>query len=565
MGPGLVIAHERTRRTWLAVALTLIAISAPCVAWYVVGSAATAREASALRERPLQRGQEIARALADRLLGRLEAMRDAESQRPSYHFQASYHDPTSTCQCASRTPSPLASGPRDPFVELYFEIDGARALQVPVLEDEGDDLLTPPDRLQNAHERRQALVPYTDQLIDMAHGRVGDAELASSSSRGSGLATTTLPRAPARDLLVPEPEPFQWHGLDAASGALLVALRRTGTQSTAPVQGFVLASSSVEEWLRTAELPATLRPGRTQHASTEAVADLQLDCTRWEVVVDVTDALADAEATAGRVEAGFVRSFTLGSSFALLAGAAVIFLIVSTERMARERSRFAAAAAHELRTPLTGLRLFGEMLGTSLDDRERSQRYARRIVEESDRLSRVVTNVLGFTRLERGRVQIQAREEDLSAHVRGVVERSRPALRTLGAEIDFVASAPDGTAHFDPDAVDHIVQNLVDNAEKYARGNSDRRIHVEVRANGERLELAVRDHGPGVAPNVIDRIFQPFVRGDHPDQPAGLGLGLPLVDALARAHGAPPRWQNLPEGGAEFTVTFERRPSARPR
>lgn len=559
-----MIGHERTRRTWLAVALTLIAISAPCVAWYVVGSAATAREAHALRERPLQRGHEIARALADRLLGRLEAMRDAESQRPSYHFQASYHDPTSTCQCASRTPSPLATGPRDPFVELYFEIDGTRAILVPMLEDESADLLTPPDRLQDAHERRQQLGPYTGQLVDMAHGRVGDAEMAPFSSLSSRPASTTLPRAPARELLLPEPDPFQWHGLDTTSGSLLVALRRTGTQSTAPVQGFVLASSSVEEWLRTAELPATLRPGRTQHATTEAVADVQLDCTRWEVVVDVSEAVADAETTAGRVEAGFVRSFALGSSFALLAGAAVIFLIVSTERMARERSRFAAAAAHELRTPLTGLRLFGEMLGNSLDDQERSQRYAQRIVEESDRLSRVVTNVLGFTRLERGRVQIQAREGDLVAHVRGVVERLRPALRTLGAEIEFLPSAPDGTAHFDPDAVDHIVQNLIDNAEKYARGHADRRIHVEVRTKGERLEVLVRDHGPGIAPAVADRIFQPFVRGEHPDQPAGLGLGLPLVDALARAHGAPPRWRDLPEGGAEFAVGFDRWAPVRP-
>lgn len=555
-----MIGGDRTRRTWLAVALTLVAIAAPCLAWYLVGSAATAREASALRERPLQRGHEIARALADRLVGRLEAMRDAESQRPSYHFQASYHDPTSTCQCASRTPSPLATGPRDPFVELYFEIDGTRKMQVPMLEDDDEDLLTHPDRLQSAIERRNELAPYSGQLVDMAQGRIGDTGSTAVSPRILRPARTDLPQPPARDLVVPELDPFQWHGLDLGHGSRLVALRRVGTQATAPVQGFVLALSSVEEWLRTAELPATLRPGRARTGANEAVADVQLDCTRWEIAVDVSEAMQQAESTARRVEAGFVRSFALGSSFALLAGAAVIFLIVSTERMARQRSRFAAAAAHELRTPLTGLRLFGEMLGSSLDDRARSERYAQRIVEESDRLSRVVTNVLGFTRLERGRVIVQDREGDLVAHVRGVVERLRPALRTTGADVDFHADVADATARFDPDAVDHIVQNLVDNAEKYARSHADRRIHVGVREQGERLALMVTDHGPGIAPAVADRIFQPFVRGEHPDQPAGLGLGLPLVEALARAHGHAPRWRNLPAGGAEFTVEFDRAP-----
>jgi signal transduction histidine kinase len=550
-----VITHDRTRRTHLAIVLTAFAIAAPCAAWYLVGSAATAREASALRERPLQRGHEVARALADRLIGRLEAMRDSESQRPPYHFQPSFHDPTSTCQCASRTPSPLATGPRDPFVELYFEIDGTGGLHAPVLGEAPEDVLADPDDLQSAHERRLELLPFASQLVDMAHGRVG--ETLPVVDRVLRPATTVLPGAALRDRLVSETDPFQWHGITTESSSLLVALRRVGTQPTSPVQGFVLAPAAVQDWLRTADLPARLRPGRDLADRHEAVADVQLDCTRWEIAVDVSEALAEAEATAARVEAGFVRSFAVGTGFAVLAGAAVIFLLLSTERMARQRARFAAAAAHELRTPLTGLRLYGEMLGGSLDDPDTTQRYARRITEETTRLSRVVTNVLGFTRLERGGVQVQAREGDLAAHVQSVVERMRPTLTSSGASVEFTVTCPSACARFDPDAVDHIVQNLLDNAEKYGRNGLDRRILVSVRPAGPRIEVVVRDHGPGVSEEVARRIFEPFVRGDHPDQPAGLGLGLPLVDSLARAHGAPPRWRNHPEGGAEFVVSFE--------
>ena len=569
----------RTRRTGAAVALTVIAIAAPCVAWYVVGSASAEREATALRQRPLERGHDIARALADRLRGRLEAMRDSESQRPAYHFQPSYHDPTTTCQCASRTPSPLATGPRDPFVEIYFEIDGTGRLQVPVLGDlEG---VTPDaDRLQRAHELHDELAAASGRLVDMAHGHIGDLPAVSTvaASRAPRTLRTELPGLAARDALAADPvatDAFQWYGLELDARPLLVALRRVGPQANAPVQGFVLSPDAVDDWLRTAELPATLRPGRplAAHAPDEAVADVQLDCTRWEIAVDVSEAMAEAEATAGRVEAGFVRSFAVGSGFAVLAGAAVIFLLVSTERMARQRSRFAAAAAHELRTPLSGLRLYGEMLGGALDDREKSRRYARRIAEESERLSRVVTNVLGFTRLERGGVQVHRREGDLAAALREVVERLRPAVEGNGARLELDLGAlprgadglPTAGALYDPDALDPIVQNLVDNAEKYGREATDRRITVSLVESGDRLALRVRDRGPGVSPRVAGELFHPFRRGEHPDQPAGLGLGLPLVDALARAHGAPPRWRNCEDGGAEFTVVFERpRPETGP-
>ena len=541
------IAH-RPRRTWLAITLVFVAVAAPCTAWYVVGQASAEREAASIRARPVERGHSVARALSDRLVGRLEAMRDSESQRPPYHFHATYHDPTSNCQCAGSTPSPLATGPRDPFVDVYFQIDPRGRLSVPVLGDLGE-IVPDADRLQRAGERRKGLHPHADTLQLMA--RSGRDPLPPSRS-----AVASLDPSYDGRLLV-ETESFQWHGLeDGLAEPLLVALRRVGDDGA--VQGFVLSPHAVHDWLRSAELPAVLRPFTGGTEDSVAVAEVPLDCTTWEIAVDVSGPVALAGVDAARVETDFYRSFAIGSAAALIAAVSVVVLLLNAERVARERSRFAAAAAHELRTPLAGLRMYGEMLGGVADDPDRSQRYARRIAAESERLSRVVTNVLDFTRLERGDRGVRMREGDLAATLREVASRLGPALESHGAtlEVDVPETLP--SARFDPDAVEHIVTNLIDNAEKYSRSSDDRRVHLSAMANGSRVHLSVRDHGPGIPDDVARSLFEPFRRGDDEDQPAGLGLGLALVDRLARAHGSEVEWENREDGGARFRVGFER-------
>jgi signal transduction histidine kinase len=124
---------------------------------------------------------------------------------------------------------------------------------------------------------------------------------------------------------------------------------------------------------------------------------------------------------------------------------------------------------------------------------------------------------------------------------------------------------PVSQSRFDRDAIAEIIQNLVDNAEKYSRTARTGRFEVALFPADHSVTLSVRDHGPGIPADVREKLFRPFARGNRDDAPAGLGLGLVLVKALAEAHGGrvamPPavaRYADAPGGGALFTVRSSR-------
>ncbi|MBA3397712.1 MAG: HAMP domain-containing histidine kinase, partial [Deltaproteobacteria bacterium] len=254
-----------------------------------------------------------------------------------------------------------------------------------------------------------------------------------------------------------------------------------------------------------------------------------------------------------QVARGFIVRFVLVGVIAALAAAFVVLLVSRAERLARERSQFAAAAAHELRTPLAGLQLYGDMLADGLGDPAKLRDYARRMSEEASRLGRVVSNVLGFSQLERGNLSVDAKPGPLGEVLCELAERSQPALDRAGATLALDVT-PDLAARFDRDALARIVGNLLDNAEKYSRGADDRTIELAARVVGDAVEVSVSDHGPGVATGARTRLFRPFSRGVTSDGPAGLGLGLALSRSLAEAMGGELEHRPAPSGGATFVL-----------
>jgi len=394
-------------------------------------------------------------------------------------------------------------------------------------------------------------------------------------------------------------EPLVWRTVPVAGLQALAALREVTTPVGTLVQGFEISRASVEEWLKGPSLPARFLAGAPAR---DGEARVPIEGAAWRVAVDPADAVSLALDRARRIRTGFRRNFLFGSAGAVLAGILVVGLVWQSERLARQRSRFAASAAHELRTPLAGLRMYGEMLAEGLGDPAKSKDYARRVADEAERLGRVVSNVLGFSRLERGALAVRPEPGDLGAAVREAVERQRPALESLGAAVDLAVADGLPAARFDRDAVAQILQNLLDNAEKYARGATDRLIRIEVRCPGSRVpspesrvpspesrvpgsgtedpkratpdpgpgtsdlgrgtrdlpcvELVVSDRGPGVSADARGRLFQPFARGGGADAPAGLGLGLAIARALARAMGGDLVHVAAERGGATFIVSL---------
>ncbi|HEU4614891.1 MAG TPA: HAMP domain-containing sensor histidine kinase [Kofleriaceae bacterium] len=358
--------------------------------------------------------------------------------------------------------------------------------------------------------------------------------------------------------------PLEWHTLAFAGGPALVAVRNVQTPDGSFAQGFVVDRSALTTALaaKAGEMVAELRPQADDEPAAAAHADSALArhsfdvAPGWRLTVEPNPmTLARAATSAADIARTFLVRFSVVGAIALVVAGFVLLLVLRAEQLARERSQFAAAAAHELRTPLAGLQLYGDMLADGLGDPGKVRDYARRMSEEASRLGRVVSNVLGFSQLERGNLSVDAQVGSLGVALAELAERAEPALDRAGAALELDVS-PDLRARFDRDALARIVGNLLDNAEKYARGAEDRTIRLAAREHGETVEVTVADKGPGVADRAA--LFRAFARGVSADGPAGLGLGLALSRSLARAMGGDLAYRSGEGEGATFVLELPR-------
>ncbi len=241
-------------------------------------------------------------------------------------------------------------------------------------------------------------------------------------------------------------------------------------------------------------------------------------------------------------------------------GLAALYRMVSVVvSFAERRNNFVAAVSHELKTPLTAIRMYGEMLrdGMVPSDAKRQEYYCH-ITAESERLSRLINNVLEFSRLEKGTREMALVVGSIAPVVQEVTGLLRPHVQAQGFELDVEVGADLPPVRFERDALMQVLWNLVDNALKYARGASPRRIVVCCRRDGVGVHVAVRDHGPGVPSRHLNKIFEPFYRGESEltRRNKGTGLGLALVRGLAERMGARVSGGNVGDGGFEVDIVF---------
>jgi len=215
--------------------------------------------------------------------------------------------------------------------------------------------------------------------------------------------------------------------------------------------------------------------------------------------------------------------------------AAVGFALRAANSLAARRAMFVSSVTHELRTPLTTFRMYAQMLADGMVPAASQPEYLETLRGESERLCRIVESVLLYARLEDGRGGAHRVRLTAAALLGRVVphlqRRCTETGRTLATEFGPLAGA---AVHVDPQTIEQILLNLVDNACKYAARGA---IAVRATASGGALTVDVQDDGPGIAPDDAPGLFRPFQRGHAHAAGAvpGLGLGLSIARGLARA------------------------------
>lgn len=226
-------------------------------------------------------------------------------------------------------------------------------------------------------------------------------------------------------------------------------------------------------------------------------------------------------------------------------------------RLAQQRVNFVNQVSHELKTPLTNIRMYAELLENELaDDHQDSKprKYLAIINAESQRLSRLIANVLSFARAAKERLTLHPQPASADDIVARCIEAFKPAFEAKSIAVRFDAQAG-ALVQIDAEVVEQILNNLISNVEKYAASGAI--MDIASSQKDGITTILVRDHGPGIARREQQRIFQPFYRisSSLTDGVAGTGIGLSIARQLARLHGGDLTLEPV-EPGACFRVTL---------
>jgi len=239
--------------------------------------------------------------------------------------------------------------------------------------------------------------------------------------------------------------------------------------------------------------------------------------------------------------------------------AALLRMVSVVVHFAERRNNFVAAVSHELKTPLTAIRMYSEMLrdGYVLTEEKRGE-YYETMATESERLSRLIQNVLELSRLEKSGTATETTvgkvQPVLDEAIRVLDRHARD--KGFSIELDVPDDLP--SVRFERDGLLQVLINLVDNAIKFSKETDTKVVVVQARQEGEGVALSIRDHGPGVPQRQLKRIFQPFFRGEREltRRTKGTGIGLALVKGIVERMGGQVTARNHPSGGFEVRVAL---------
>jgi signal transduction histidine kinase len=574
--------------------------------------------AASAREQELRR-EALAARVFDELESSLAAFVAGEESRPFVQWRREWLAPVAPSSKSGGTAialsnSPLASLPEQPFVLGYFQIEPDGQFASPMLPGAGEpvaapelgerveqlrelnrdlanderlalassslvELANPEDEPQqrpqqalpedvkiqraldqqsiarqrkNVTANQQAFSPDIEQLSNFVGP--GNNELLDSVSLGG-------PAAPG-DALDVRVTGFAVEQL--GYGDALRMIRTVEIAGQRWIQGVVLDRAALQRWLEQEVLGSPELAGFVD-LEWDSTAESDSAAGRWNHQFAAPFSVLEVSAELGRVHVLSSTGARVILALGVGLGLALVLVLFAVERSvaglrarAEERERFIAAVTHELRTPLTSIRMYSEMLEQGMvADADRQRSYHGTIRGEAERLSRLVEQVLTLARLdERQHSLIGEREQaSVEAVVTGVVELLRPLAEARELRVEVALEQAAAATRVPRDALAQIVTNLVDNAIKFSP-IAGAPIELTATRRADTLSLRVCDRGPGVAPELLPRMFEAFVRGrrEHEQATPGTGIGLAVVEALVVELGGRVRARNRVEGGLEIEV-----------
>jgi signal transduction histidine kinase len=608
---------RRARFTWLVFALCLTAVAA-AMGW----ASLTVLRLDRAQEAGLRQGdlEERVRLSLWRMDSAVTPLIALENARPYFAYTAFYPLERAYTRLFSQiepqdvlVPSPLLTA-TPPHVQIHFQFGPGGELTSPQaptgnMQDLAESGYIGHDRVEAAAARLKELQGFVSPERLLAaigtDGEVphwgGPAEAGTTTAPARGVARGISRDQPAQQAVRNKAEwQARYQGQRAAVnaqnapdeqspsqavkqgemkalwvGKQLLLARRVTVGGQEYLQGCWLDWDAIRGWL----LPmlADLLPGADLTAAAGDAADaatrpdspIPATPRGWRTLANLPVRLAPGplDAAAARAPSVLWVSLAIAWGCVVLAAGVAGRVLQRALSLSERRGAFVSAVTHEMRTPLTTFRLYTEMLSEGMvsDEAKRAQ-YLSVLRTESERLGHLVENVLAYARLEGPRAGANPQTVRLSEVVAKAEGQLARRAAQGGMELAVEGPSPgaaDGPAadpriRADTSAVEQVLMNLVDNACKYASRATDRRIHLRARLADGHAELAVADHGPGVPPGDLGRLFQAFSKSAHQAAASapGIGLGLALSRRLARDMGGDLRLENAPGDGACFVLTL---------
>jgi signal transduction histidine kinase len=228
-------------------------------------------------------------------------------------------------------------------------------------------------------------------------------------------------------------------------------------------------------------------------------------------------------------------------------------LLAEAREANRAKDAFLAMLSHELRTPMNTIVGWAHMLQSpTLEDAQVAK--ALEVISRNALLqARLLDDLIDVARLVTGKMEIKLQTVRLSETVRAVVDGFAPQCEERGITIKVAVQDAFPLVTGDPERLHQVVGNLISNAVKFSPDGGS--IEVEVRRAEPSVEIAVTDHGPGVAPDVMSKLFEPFWQGEEGRNRGGLGLGLPIAKHIIEIHGGTIHVQRDSQG-TTFTISL---------